>query len=93
MSERPVIAPRLITKAQAADYLGLSTRGLDEWIRAGRVPGPIPGTHRWDKRAIDAALDTLSLIAPAQQPSAIEEWRASRARASQGDQHRPVQAR
>jgi hypothetical protein len=24
------------------------------------MPGPIPGTHKWDRKAIDASLDRLS---------------------------------
>jgi len=38
------IEPRLITKAQAAEYCGLSPAGYDAWFKAGRLPGPIPGT-------------------------------------------------
>lgn len=56
------IAPRLLTKEQAAHYCGLSPSGLDAWVRAGIVPGPIAGTKRYDLRAIDAALDRHSGI-------------------------------
>ena len=58
------IAPRLLTKEQAAHYCGLSPSGLDAWVRAGIVPGPIAGTKRYDLRAIDMALDRHSGIAP-----------------------------
>jgi hypothetical protein len=34
-----------------------SLRAFDEWVRRGIVPGPIAGTRRWDRKAIDAALD------------------------------------
>lgn len=52
--------PRLITKAQAAEYLGLSTSAFDNWVAAFRLPRAIPGTRRWDKNAIDAMLDDIS---------------------------------
>jgi len=28
-----------------------------QWVKAGGLPGPIPGTCRWDLRAIDEAID------------------------------------
>lgn len=63
----PAIAPRLLTKAQAAEYCQLTPSGFSEWVRVGRLPKRLAGTQRWDKAAIDAALDRLSGIA---QPSA-----------------------
>ena len=54
--------PRLATRAEAAAYLALSTAGFDDWIRRGIIPGPISGTRRWDRFAIDAALDRASRI-------------------------------
>jgi hypothetical protein len=39
------------------------------------MPGPIPGTHKWDKKAIDAALDALSGLKTAIAPApAFGEW-------------------
>jgi len=79
------IAPRGLTRAQAARYAGCETlSAFANWVRRGILPGPIPGTHRWDKRAIDAALDRASGLQIALAPSALEEWKASRARSSQG---------
>ena len=49
------IVPRVVTREQAASYCGLSPQGFSDWIRAGRLPGPIDGTCRWDLKAIDAA--------------------------------------
>lgn len=56
----PVIEPRCFTREQAADYCGLSPEGFAAWQRQGIVPGPIPGTKRWDRKALDAALDKAS---------------------------------
>lgn len=60
VQEHPAIEPRLLSKADAAAYCGLTPGGYDAWVKAGRLPGPIAGTHRYDKKAIDAALDRLS---------------------------------
>lgn len=54
--------PRLITRSEAALYCGLTTSGFSDWVKRGVLPTPIPGTARWDKRAIDAKLDKLSGI-------------------------------
>lgn len=76
-------APRGLTREEAATYLGLSLPGFDAWVRAKRIPGPIPGTKRWDRKAIDTALDKLSGLEREMEPSALERWKAGRhARAS-----------
>lgn len=54
------ITPRLLTKEAAAGYLSISTGTFDLWVHDGRIPCAIRGTKRWDKRAIDVALDKLS---------------------------------
>ncbi|CAO4153229.1 hypothetical protein [Methylorubrum aminovorans] len=73
------IAPRCLTRAQAAEYCGCETvEAFDGWVRKGIVPGPITGTHRWDRRAIDRALDRRSgLISGA--TTSIDEWLAENA--------------
>lgn len=81
--------PRGLSKADAASYCGCdSLSAFDDWIRRGIVPGPIPGTHKWDRKAIDRALDKLSGIVPqSDTAAAYDEWkakRAERARAPQG---------
>jgi len=48
--------PLTLTRAQAAKLCGLSPPGFDAWVRKGIVPPPIPGTHRWSKEALRAAL-------------------------------------
>lgn len=54
--------PRLLTKKQVGEYLGLSKSALSQWITKGRIPNHIPGTRMWDRRAIDATLDRISGI-------------------------------
>ena len=73
------IQPRGLTREDAAAYCSLTPEGFDEWVRKGIVPGPIKGTQRWDRRAIDHALDRISgLAAPSRASSALEEWKSSR---------------
>ena len=69
------IEPRLLTREQAAAYCGLSVHGFSEWVRSGRLPGPLLGTIRWDRRAIDAAIDRASGINTS---TPYDEWKALR---------------
>jgi hypothetical protein len=53
--------PRGLSRKDAAAYAGCDTlSAFNNWIRRGILPGPIPGTHRWDRKAIDWALDKAS---------------------------------
>ena len=53
--------PRGLSRKDAAAYAGCdSLSAFNNWIRRGILPGPIPGTHRWDRKAIDWALDKAS---------------------------------
>lgn len=54
---KAAIEPRCLTRDQAATYCAITPGGFSAWVRQDIVPGPIPGTKRWDRRAIDAALD------------------------------------
>jgi hypothetical protein len=76
MAERVRLEPRGLSKESAARYCGLSASAFADWRRRGLLPGPIPGTHRWDRLAIDDALDRLSRRGAKSQPSAYEEWKA-----------------
>jgi len=69
---------RGLTKDSAAAYLELEPSGFDKWVRDGLLPGPIPGTRRWDKKAIDAALDKLSSLSPTMTADPYEEWKRGR---------------
>lgn len=71
------LAPRVLSRTEAAAYCGCSLGSFSDWIRRGIIPGPIPGTHRWDRKAIDAALDRASgLTASIGDP--FDEWKARR---------------
>lgn len=78
--------PRLLTQTQAAQYCNLSPAQFNAWVRDGRIPGPLPGTHRWDKVALDRDIDRLSGIVPKSEPEdALEAWKRKRdARRAEG---------
>ncbi|NEU94833.1 hypothetical protein FNJ47_03080 [Bradyrhizobium sp. UFLA 03-164] len=72
--------PRVLSKQEAANYCGCNTlAAFDQWRAKGIVPGPIPGTTRWDRKALDAALDRASGLVTASAPelNSYERWRAA----------------
>lgn len=77
----PKYLPRVLTKADAAAYCGVSEKGFDQWVRTGKLPRAMKGTRRWDKVAIDYAIDRLSGVsrdAPPPSPSGLQKWVAER---------------
>ncbi len=74
------IQPRGLTREDAAAYCGLSPEGFDAWVKRGIIPGPIPGTQRWDRKAIDLALDRASGIQCSSDTAAspFKAWRSNR---------------
>lgn len=79
-----IYAPRGLSRDELAQYLGISVAAVADWVRKGRIPGPMAGTHRWDRKAVDAALDRASGLTPAasDEPSPLQQWRLSRARSA-----------
>ncbi len=71
-------APRLLTRGEAAAYCGVGITTLTNWIERGFIPGPVQGTHRWDRKAIDAFLDSLSRLNDKLEDNALDQWRAAR---------------
>lgn len=80
MTSLPIgLVPRGLTREQAAEYCGCETvEAFQTWVRRGIVPGSIPGTARWDRKAIDRALDRRSGLVndPA---GSFDDWAASHA--------------
>jgi hypothetical protein len=71
-----VTEPRLISGADAAAYCGVTPATWSKWVAGGIVPPPLPGTRRWDRKAIDSALDKASGILPAvaQEDDELAKW-------------------
>jgi hypothetical protein len=70
-------------EAHAAAYCSLSLQGFSHWVKLGRLPGPIVGTTRWDRKAIDAALDVISGLEKLETTSPLDQWKNKHARSSQ----------
>lgn len=74
------LPPRGLSREQAAAYCGCeSLSAFDDWVRRKLVPGPMKGTHRWDRKALDAALDRLSGLGKDEADMSFEEWAAHHA--------------
>ena len=68
---------RGLSREEAAAYAGCeSLSTFSDWVRRGIMPGPIPGTHTWDRKAIDACLDRLSGLQATTTPSPFDQWKA-----------------
>ena len=52
--------PRLQPEKSAAAAIGLELATFRDWVRNGRLPGPVLGTSLYDMRAMEAALDRIS---------------------------------
>jgi len=74
-------APLVLTRAQAAERCCIALSTFDSWVRRGVVPGPLPGTRRWSRVALDNALCAGAVQdRPANASlSPFEQWKASRA--------------
>lgn len=66
---------RLLSRAEAAAYCGLKPSRFSEWVKSGLVPPPLPGTKKWDRRAIDLQIDKISGIKAPEKKSALEAWK------------------
>jgi hypothetical protein len=74
---------RLLRKAEAAERCSLTPSGYDLWRRKGLVPGPVPGTRRYDAKALDLALDKAMGLT-SDEPSKFAEWKRKRADQARG---------
>ena len=48
--------PLVLTRPEATKMCGISVQTFDAWVRKEILPGPIPGTRRWSRIAIEHAL-------------------------------------
>jgi hypothetical protein len=69
--------PRLMSGLDAAAYLSVTSATFSKWVADGRAPKPLPGTRRWDRKAIDLAIDILSgvpAVPQSKEDRREEEW-------------------
>jgi predicted DNA-binding transcriptional regulator AlpA len=57
----PSLAPRGLSRVQAAEYIGVGVTKFDEMVGDGRMPRPkrIDGRVVWDRVKLDEAFDAL----------------------------------
>jgi predicted DNA-binding transcriptional regulator AlpA len=67
-------SPRLLSRKQAAAYLGIGETTFSLWVSAHKIPSSVAGTRRWDKKAIDARLDELSGLSVNDNEDPYEKW-------------------
>ncbi|RYH00279.1 MAG: hypothetical protein EON58_00615 [Alphaproteobacteria bacterium] len=67
-------APRLIGRKEAAAYCGIAESTFSLWVATHKMPTTIPGTRKWDKRAIDAKLDEISGLDGNDDEDPYDKW-------------------
>ncbi|MBY5614136.1 helix-turn-helix transcriptional regulator [Rhizobium leguminosarum] len=68
------IPPRLIGRREAAEYCGIADSTFSLWVSTHKMPPCIPGTRKWDKRAIDAKLDEIGGLSVNDNEDAYDKW-------------------
>ncbi len=66
--------PRLIGRKEAAAYCGVTPTCFSMWVASHKMPPAIPGTRKWDKKAIDARLDEISGLVSSEPEDPYEKW-------------------
>jgi ABC-type Fe3+ transport system substrate-binding protein len=66
--------PRLIGRKQAAAYLDIAESTFSMWVASHKMPPPIPGTRKWDRKAIDTKLDDISGLTANDREDPYEKW-------------------
>lgn len=66
--------PRLIGRKEAAAYCNITPTAFSGWVRMHIMPPAIPGTRKWDKKAINAKLDEISGLAAVSNEDPYDKW-------------------
>jgi hypothetical protein len=73
--------PLVLTRPDGAKMCGISVKTFDTWVRKGILPGPMAGTRRWSRRAMERHLEgEIAARSTTDQPSAFEQWKRNHAR-------------
>ncbi|MBB2832387.1 UNVERIFIED_ORG: hypothetical protein GGD51_002516 [Rhizobium esperanzae] len=65
---------RLMGRKAAAVYCDIAESTFSLWVATHKMPPAIPGTRKWDRRAIDAKLDEISGLTPEDQEDPYDKW-------------------
>jgi hypothetical protein len=74
--------PMVLTRPEASALCCVCPSTFDAWVRRGVVPGPMAGTRRWSRIAIERALagDVAPPVASNDNVSPFEAWKRQNAR-------------
>lgn len=68
-----------LSRSEAAELCGVKPTGFDVWVRKGIVPGPMKGTRRWSRAALERALGGEVAANDDDAEDAYRRWKESRA--------------
>lgn len=73
-------SPLASSAAKKPRHTAASLRVRSLWESTHKMPPVVPGTRKWDKRAIDAKLDEISGLAAIAEPKEtdLQKWRRER---------------
>jgi hypothetical protein len=72
--------PPVLTRCEAAKMCRISVHTFDSWVRKGILPGPIIGTRRWSRSAIEQGLaGQVVALSANDQVSPFEQWKRGNA--------------
>ncbi len=66
--------PRLVGRKAAAAYCNITPSTFSMWVATNKMPPALPGTRRWDMRAIEAKLAELSGLAAVVVEDPYDKW-------------------
>lgn len=72
---------RVFNCDEAASYVGVSPGHFKKLVHEGAMPAPLAAygrARRWDKAALDLAVDSASNITGSTSLSAYDQWRNAR---------------
>jgi len=76
--------PRLLSKEDLCIYLGgVCASTIDAWRNKGIIPDVLEGTTKFDRLAVDRAINKRSGLSN-EAVSELDEWRERRARRNEG---------
>jgi hypothetical protein len=66
----------VLRRSEAAKMCRISLQTFDTWVRKGILPGPIAGTRRWSRRAIERRLEgRVATESATEKLSPFEQWK------------------
>jgi predicted DNA-binding transcriptional regulator AlpA len=66
----------VLRRSEVAEMCSISVQTVDMWVRKSIIPGPIAGTRRWSRSAIERRLASQDAASsPIDQLSPFEQWK------------------